>query len=62
MVIFLDDFSNEKIMLLLVLDSKIKLKGDTELNFYYNKVKNDLKRLEEEKKKLKQENEKLRGN
>lgn len=45
-----------------VLESKIKLKGDTELNFYYNKVKNDLKRLEEENKKLKQENEKLRGN
>lgn len=44
-----------------VMESKIKLKGDTELNFYYNKVKDNIKKLEEENKKLKQENEKLRG-
>ena len=38
-----------------VMESKIKLKGDTELNFYYNKMKQEINKLEQENKKLKEE-------
>jgi len=37
------------------MEAQIKLKGDTQLNFYYNKVKEEIKKLEQENKKLKQE-------
>lgn len=42
------------------MEAKLKLKGDTQLNFYYNKVKEEFKKLEEENKRLKQENENKR--
>ena len=38
-----------------IIESKIKLQGDTQLNFYYNKVKDKMKELERENKELKQE-------
>lgn len=38
-----------------IIESKIKLQGDTQLNFYYNKVKEHVKELERENKELKQE-------
>lgn len=38
-----------------VIESKIKLKGDPELNFYYNKMKKEIKQLQEENKKLKEQ-------
>lgn len=36
------------------LEAQIKLKGDTQLNFYYNKVKEEFKKQEEENKRLRE--------
>lgn len=44
-----------------VIESKVKMKGDPDLNFYYKKVKEKMQKLEEENKRLKQENERLKG-
>lgn len=38
-----------------IMESKVKLKGDTELNFYLNKVKKEIKDLRQENQRLKQE-------
>lgn len=38
-----------------IIESKIKLKGDTELNFYLNKVKKEMQDLRQENQKLRQE-------
>lgn len=38
-----------------IIESKIKLKGDPELNFYLNKVKKEIKDLKQENQRLKQE-------
>lgn len=41
-----------------IIESKIKLKGDTELNFYLNKVKKEMQDLKQENQRLKQEKQK----
>ena len=38
-----------------VMESKIKLKGDPDLNFYYNKVKKEIQDLKQENQKLRQQ-------
>ena len=43
-----------------IIESKIKLKGDTELNFYLNKVKKEMQDLRQENKKLRQEQQNKR--
>lgn len=39
-----------------IIETKIKLKGDPELNFYYNKVKKEFQDLKQENQRLRQEN------
>lgn len=43
-----------------VMESKIKMKGDTELNFYLNKVKKEIQDLRQENQKLRQQQENKR--
>ena len=43
-----------------IIESKIKLKGDTELNFYLNKVKKEMQDLRQENQKLRQEQQNKR--
>ena len=38
-----------------IIESKIKLKADPELNFYLNKVKKEMQDLKQENQRLKQE-------
>ena len=45
----------EKDFVIRNMEAKIKLKGDTQLNFYYNKVKEEFRKLEEENKRLREE-------
>ena len=44
-----------------VMESKIKLKGDPELNFYYNKVKKEIQDLRQENQRLREENKERKG-
>lgn len=43
-----------------VMESKIKMKGDTELNFYLNKVKKEIQDLRQENQRLKEQQENKR--
>lgn len=43
-----------------VMESKIKMKGDTELNFYLNKVKKEIQDLRQENQRLRQQQENKR--
>lgn len=43
-----------------IIESKVKMKGDTELNFYLNKVKKEMQDLRQENQRLKQEQENKR--
>ena len=43
-----------------IIESKIKLKGDTELNFYLNKVKKEMQDLRQGNQKLRQEQQNKR--
>ena len=44
-----------------IIESKVKMKGDTELNFYLNKVKKEMQDLRKENQRLKQENQERKG-
>lgn len=41
-----------------IIESKVKMKGDTELNFYLNKVKKEIQDLRQENQRLKQQENK----
>lgn len=43
-----------------IIESKVKMKGDTELNFYLNKVKKEMQDLRQENQKLRQEQQNKR--
>lgn len=43
-----------------IIESKVKMKGDTELNFYLNKVKKEMQDLRQENQRLKQEQQNKR--
>lgn len=43
-----------------IIESKVKMKGDTELNFYLNKVKKEIQELRQENQKLRQQQENKR--
>lgn len=43
-----------------IIESKVKMKGDTELNFYLNKVKKEIQDLRQENQRLRQQQENKR--
>lgn len=43
-----------------IIESKVKMKGDTELNFYLNKVKKEIQDLRQENQRLRQEQQNKR--
>lgn len=43
-----------------IIESKVKMKGDIELNFYLNKVKKEIQELKQENQRLRQQQENKR--